>query len=100
MSQTAKLRARPTRYRLGRIGYDPEDGMSEYHNLVRLHGRDRARTLVKAEERKFVDLAAEVMADHRSEVGYTNSGFCMTSLPQDRKSTRLNSSHVEISYAV
>jgi len=40
-----------------------------------------ARTLVKIEERRFVDLAAEVLADHRSEAGYTYSGFCMTSLP-------------------
>jgi hypothetical protein len=61
--------------------FDLEGGMSDYHKLVRLHGRDMARTLVKIEERRFVDLAAEVLADHRSEAGYTYSGFCMTSLP-------------------
>jgi hypothetical protein len=55
--------------------------MTEYYELVRQHGRDRARDLVKLEERRLVDIAAEVLADARGAAGYTYSGFCMTSLP-------------------
>lgn len=59
--------------------------MGEIHNLVTLHGRDRAKDLVPSEDRYLVDLAAQVIGEEQmSQPGYLYSGFAMTNLPHRR----------------
>ena len=55
--------------------------MGQIHELVAQHGRDTARRLVPFEEKRLVDLAADVLADEKVAAGFTYSGFCMASLP-------------------
>jgi hypothetical protein len=55
--------------------------MGQIHELVAQHGRDTARKLVPFEEKRLVDLAADVLADEKVAAGFTYSGFCMASLP-------------------
>ena len=55
--------------------------MGQIHELVAQHGRDTARRLVSFEEKRLVDLAADVLADEKVAAGFTYSGFCMASLP-------------------
>ena len=40
--------------------------------------------MVEARDRRFVDIAAEVMADEERTLGITYSGFCLTALPHRR----------------
>src|SRR5437588_6486703 len=56
------------------------------HDAGRQHSGDDVRAYVRTERRQRLDITVrvDVQADH----------------PQDRKSTRLNSSHTVISYAV
>lgn len=55
--------------------------MGQIHDLIALHGRDTARKLVPLEEKRLVDLAADVLTEDRVAAGFTYSGFCMASLP-------------------
>ena len=55
--------------------------MGQIYELVAQHGRDTARKLVPFEEKRLVDLAADVLADEKVAAGFTYSGFCMASLP-------------------
>ncbi len=52
--------------------------------LVLVHGRDEARRLVEPEQRRLVDIAAEVMGDEDGRIGITYTGFCLTALPHKR----------------
>lgn len=52
--------------------------------LVLVHGRDQARTMVQPEQKKLVDIAAEVMGDDVGRIGITYTGFCLTSLPHKK----------------
>jgi hypothetical protein len=54
------------------------------HQLVLLHGRERAREMVPERQRPLVDIAAEVMADESLRIGISYTGFCLTSLPHKR----------------
>lgn len=54
------------------------------HQLVLVHGRERARELVQARHRSLVDIAAEVLADESRRIGISYSGFCLTGLPHKR----------------
>jgi hypothetical protein len=54
------------------------------HQLVLIHGRDRAREMVPERQRPLVDIAAEVMADESQRIGICYTGFCLTSLPHKR----------------
>lgn len=54
------------------------------HQLVLIHGRDRAREMVPERQRPLVDIAAEVMADDAQRIGVSYTGFCLTSLPHKR----------------
>ncbi len=58
--------------------------MGEIHQLILRHGRDAARQLVTPEERRLVDIAAQVLACDDSGIGVTYSGFCLTALPHKR----------------
>jgi hypothetical protein len=54
------------------------------HQLVLLHGRERAREMVPTRLHPLVDIAAEVMADESQRIGISSTGFCLTSLPHKR----------------
>jgi len=54
------------------------------HQLVLIHGRERAREMVPEHQRSLVDIAAEVMADDTQRIGISYTGFCLTSLPHKR----------------
>ncbi len=58
--------------------------MGEIHQLILRHGRDAAKQLVSPEERRLVDIAAQVLACDDSGIGVTYSGFCLTALPHKR----------------
>jgi hypothetical protein len=57
---------------------------SRVHQLVLIHGRERAREMVDAKQRPLVDIAAEVLADESQNIGISYTGFCLTSLPHKR----------------
>lgn len=63
-----------------------KDGDAAYgvHQLVLVHGHERAREMVPEKQRQLVDIAAEVMADERQHIGISYTGFCLTSLPHKR----------------
>jgi Plasmid encoded RepA protein len=60
------------------------DAAQGVRQLVLLHGRDRARTMVPDRQRPLVDIAAEVLADEQQRIGISYTGFCLTSLPHKR----------------
>ena len=62
-------------------GTDAAQGIRQ---LVLLHGRERARTMVPDKQRALVDIAAEVLADEQHRIGISYTGFCLTSLPHKR----------------
>jgi hypothetical protein len=57
---------------------------SNVHQLVLVHGRERAREMVDARTRPLVDIAAEVLADDTQRIGISYTGFCLTALPHKR----------------
>lgn len=63
---------------------DEKADSSRLHQLVQLHGRERAKEMVSAKQRALVDIAAEVLADEGQRVGISYTGFCLTSLPHKR----------------
>lgn len=63
---------------------DRSDTGSGLHQLVLIHGRERAREMVPERQRPLVDIAAEVMADESRRIGISYTGFCLTSLPHKR----------------
>src|SRR5579875_2741641 len=63
------------------VGSDPTHNL---HQLVLLHGRERAREMVSDKQRSLIDIAAEVMADENQRIGISYTGFCLTSLPHKR----------------
>ena len=52
--------------------------------LVLVHGRTKARSMVEPEQRNLVDIAAQVLADDEGRIGITYTGFCLTGLPHKR----------------
>ena len=60
------------------------DADAGVRHLVLVHGRDKARAMVEPEQRRMVDIAAEVMSDDEGKIGITYTGFCMTGLPHKR----------------
>lgn len=60
------------------------DTAATVHQLVLTHGRERARELVAARDRKLVDIAAQVLMDESQAIGISYTGFCLTSLPHKR----------------
>ena len=49
--------------------------------LVLVHGREKARSMVEPERKGLVDIAAQVLADDVGRIGISYSGFCLTGLP-------------------
>jgi hypothetical protein len=62
------------------------DAAHGVHQLVLIHGHERAREMVPQKQRPLVDIAAEVLADERQDIGISYTGFCLTSLPHKRLS--------------
>ena len=60
------------------------DAAHGVHQLVLVHGHERARQMVPEKQRLLVDIAAKVMADERQDIGISYTGFCLTSLPHKR----------------
>ena len=60
------------------------DAAHGVHQLVLMHGYERAREMVPERQRSLVDIAAEVLADERQNIGISYTGFCLTSLPHKR----------------
>jgi hypothetical protein len=60
------------------------DADAGVRHLVLVHGRDKARAMVEPEQRRMVDIAAEVMSDDEGKIGITYTGFCLTGLPHKR----------------
>jgi len=59
--------------------------MAEIHNLVVNQGVDEARrAAATAHERRLIDIAAGILSEESDELGFSYSGFCMTSLPYRR----------------
>jgi hypothetical protein len=52
--------------------------------LVLDYGTEQARELVDPRYRSLVDIAREVLADERQQIGISYSGFCLTSLPHKK----------------
>ena len=52
--------------------------------LVLLHGREKAKQMVPPEQRRLIDIAAEVLGDENQGVGFSYTGFCLTGLPHKR----------------
>jgi hypothetical protein len=56
--------------------------MAEVHQLILLHGVDEARRqAVTKHERNVVETAYQVLSDDAEKLGFTYSGFALTSLP-------------------
>jgi hypothetical protein len=53
--------------------------------LVLDFGSEKARELVEVRYRPLVDIAREVLADERQQIGISYSGFCLTSLPHKKR---------------
>lgn len=52
------------------------------HDLLLQHGHAKARDMVLTKHEKLaIDIAAEIMAEESNKLGFTHSGFCLTSLP-------------------
>lgn len=60
------------------------DAAHGVHHLVLVHGHERAREMVPQKQRLLVDIAAEVLADEKQDIGVSYTGFCLTSLPHKR----------------
>src|SRR5689334_2966537 len=56
----------------------------DLHQLVLVHGRETARTMVPASRRPLVDIAAEMLADEARSIGISYAGFALTALPHKR----------------
>jgi hypothetical protein len=48
---------------------------SNVHQLVLVHGRERAREMVDERMRPLVDIAAEVLADDAQRIGISYTGI-------------------------
>lgn len=57
------------------------DAAKGVRQLVLLHGRDAARSMVDPDAEPLVRIASEVMGDDSGRNGYSYSGLCLTSLP-------------------
>lgn len=59
-----------------------DDGnVIDFTTAILTHGREKARQMVRQEDRKLIDIAAEMLATEQHSMAFTYAGFCMTSLP-------------------
>jgi hypothetical protein len=69
---------------MGRAMPDAAKGVRQ---LVLLHGRDPARSMINADEVSLVRIASEALEDETGRSGYSYSGLCLTSLPHRKPET-------------
>jgi replication initiator protein len=62
----------------------PDDADHGVRRLVLAHGRIQARSMVEPEQRRLVDIAAEVLGDEAGRIDITYTGFCLTGLPHKK----------------
>ena len=56
--------------------------MSTVHELVLHHGVERARELARnKQDRRLIEIAAEMLAEETARIGFSHAGFALTSLP-------------------
>jgi hypothetical protein len=55
--------------------------MAEIHRLIIEHGRSEARKMVAPDQRRLIDIAAEILGEENASLSYMYSGFAMTTLP-------------------
>lgn len=55
--------------------------MGKLHDLVKVHGKEVAKSLVPDQSRSLIDLAAEMMDSGDGAISYLYSGFAMLSFP-------------------
>lgn len=58
--------------------------MGTIHQLIRQHGKDNAKLYADPDEKHLVDIAAEVMAGEREDLGWAYTGWAFTALPHKR----------------
>ncbi len=58
--------------------------MAEVHDLVKRLGRDGARAIVPTDQKKAVDIAANVMGDEDGAAAFSYAGFAYTFFPYKR----------------
>ncbi|HTU53664.1 MAG TPA: replication protein RepA [Acetobacteraceae bacterium] len=63
------------------MAFGPSQNVAQ---LVLDYGRDQAREMLDPRHRALVDIAAEVLADERQQIGISYTGFCLTSLPHKK----------------
>src|SRR3712207_8353579 len=71
-----------------------------FRSLLAVCAEPVARLLLGSQDPVQVDLAARFLLVFAPQVVLYGIGIVLTGVLQDRKSTRLNSSHANISYAV
>lgn len=69
---------------LKKVNLTGQTGPAGVHQLVLVHGRERARELVDAKTRPLIDIAAEVLSDDTQRIGISYTGFCLTALPHKK----------------
>jgi hypothetical protein len=57
------------------------DAAKGVRQLVLVHGRAAAKSMVEPDQQPLVKIAAEVLSDDSGRKGYSYSGLCLTSLP-------------------
>jgi Plasmid encoded RepA protein len=62
------------------------DAAKGVRQLVLLHGRTAARSMVEPSAESLVRIASEVLGDEKGRSGYSYSGLCLTSLPHRKLS--------------
>lgn len=55
--------------------------MAAIPHLILTHGAEKARELVPTDQKRFVDIAARMLAEEEQSIGITYSGFALTALP-------------------
>jgi hypothetical protein len=64
--------------------------MAEVHHLILMHGIQEARRqAVTKHERQIVEAAFRVLSDDAERMGFTYSGFALTSLPHKPQKTEI-----------
>jgi hypothetical protein len=71
--------------------------MAEIHHVILMHGIQEARRqAVTKHERQIVEAAFRVLSDDAERLGFTYSGFALTSLPHKLRIPMMSPGYSEI----
>ncbi|MEI6557718.1 MAG: replication protein RepA [Rhodospirillaceae bacterium] len=59
--------------------------MADIHEIVLLHGAERARQLVSKGKEHLVDIVARLLSEESEELGFSYSGFCLAAFPHRKQ---------------